>query len=184
MKICLANNVREIEEIKILQTRNLKENISLKSRSIDGFLTASYSINFLIKMNQLTPAIIAKQDDVVVGYVLATDKSQLSYHPLLNDLSCQINKISFKKKTIGDFNYLVVGQLCVAKEFRGKGVAQRLYFHFKKVYKNRYPFAVTDVDQKNNASLRMHSKVGFKTLSTLNYGESTWNVVVWDWEDA
>ena len=86
-------------------------------------------------MNQLTPAIIAKQDDVVVGYVLATDKSQLSYHPLLNDLSCQINKISFKKKTIGDFNYLVVGQLCVAKEFRGKGSLNSFTFILRKFTK-------------------------------------------------
>jgi ribosomal protein S18 acetylase RimI-like enzyme len=184
MKICLAKNITEVEEIKSLQTRNLKKNISLKNRLIDGFLTASYSINFLNKMNELTPAIIAKQSNRVIGYVLATDRSLLSEHPLLRDLSSQINKISFKKKTIGDFNYLVVGQLCVAKEFRGQGVAQQLYFYFKKVYKNRYPFAVTDVDQKNSASIGMHLKVGFETLSTLNYGESSWNVVIWDWENT
>ena len=184
MTICLATTDREIQEIRDLQEVNLKENVTAENRLSDGFLTAKYELDFLKAMHNLTPAIIAKPDDAVVGYALATDKSLLSSHPLLNDLSCQINKISFKKKTIGDFNYLVVGQLCVAKEFRGQGVAQQLYFHFKKVYKNRYPFAVTDVDQKNNASLGMHSKVGFKTLSTLNYGESSWNVVVLDWEDA
>jgi len=77
-------------------------------------------------MNELTPAIIAKQSNRVVGYVLATDKSLLSEHPLLRDLSNQINKISLRNKTIEDFNYLVVGQLCVAKEFRGLGIAQQL----------------------------------------------------------
>lgn len=75
-----------------------------------------------------------------------------------------------------------MGQLCVAKEFRGLGIAQQLYIHFKKAYKNRYAFAITDVDQKNNASLAMHLKVGFKALSTLNYGKSKWDVVVWDWK--
>lgn len=184
MEICLAKNITEVEEIKSLQTRNLKKNISLKNRLIDGFLTASYSINFLIKMNELTPAIIAKQSNRVIGYVLATDRSLLSEHPLLRDLSSQINKISFRNKTIEDFNYLVVGQLCVAKEFRGLGIAQQLYIHFKKTYKNRYAFAITDVDQKNNASLAMHLKVGFKALSTLSYGKSKWDVVVWDWENT
>ena len=184
MKICLAKNITEVEEIKSLQTRNLKKNISLKNRLIDGFLTASYSISFLNKMNELTPAIIAKQSNRVIGYVLATDRSLLSEHPLLRDLSSQINKISFRNKTIEDFNYLVVGQLCVAKEFRGLGIAQQLYIHFKKAYKNRYAFAITDVDQKNNASLGIHLKVGFKALSTLNYGKSKWDVVVWDWENT
>ena len=78
MKICLAKNITEVEEIKSLQTRNLKKNISLKNRLIDGFLTASCSINFLIKINELTPAIIAKQNNRVIGYVLATDRSLLS----------------------------------------------------------------------------------------------------------
>ena len=70
-------------------------------------------------MNELTPAIIAKQSNRVIGYVLATDRSLLSEHPLLRDLSSQINKINFRNKTIEDFNYLVVGQLCAAKNLEG-----------------------------------------------------------------
>ena len=119
MEICLAKNITEVEEIKSLQTRNLKKNISLKNRLIDGFLTASYSINFLIKMNELTPAIIAKQSNRVIGYVLATDRSLLSEHPLLRDLSSQINKISFRNKTIEDFNYLVWANYVWQKNLEG-----------------------------------------------------------------
>ena len=48
------------------------------------------------------------------------------------------------------------------KEFRGLGIAQQLYIHFKKTYKNRYAFAITDVDQKNNASLGMHLRLDSK----------------------
>jgi predicted GNAT superfamily acetyltransferase len=79
---------------------------------------------------------------------------------------------------------LVVGQLCVAKEVRGRGLAQDLYAQFKATYENRYPFAVTDIDQANYSSLRTHLKVGFITLSTLNYGDSNWDVVVWDWRNT
>jgi predicted GNAT superfamily acetyltransferase len=184
MTICLATTDREIQEIRDLQEVNLKENVTAENRLSDGFLTAKYELDFLKAMNDLTPAIIAKQKGVLVGYALATDRSLLAQHPLLNDLGTQINKILFGVKFISDFDYLVVGQLCVEKEVRGRGLAQDIYAQFKATYENRYPFAVTDIDQVNHSSLRTHLKVGFITLSTLNYGESNWDVVVWDWRNT
>jgi predicted GNAT superfamily acetyltransferase len=182
MTISLATTAREIEEIRDLQEVNLKDNISTNNRLSEGFLTAKYEFDFLNAMNELTPAIIAKQNGVVVGYALATDRSLLAQHPLLNDLCKQINKIPFGGKFIGDFDYLVVGQLCVAKEVRGQGLAQQLYWQFKNVYESRYPFAVTDVDQENLASLKTHLKVGFEVVSSLRYGNRVWDVVIWDWK--
>ena len=75
-----------------------------------------------------------------MGYALATDRSLLAQHPLLNDLGTQINKIPFGVKFIGDFDYLVVGQLCVAKEVRGRGLAQDIYAQFKATYENQYHY--------------------------------------------
>ena len=180
--VCLTTTDREIQGIRDLQEANLKENIALEKRSVDGFLTAEYSLDFLKAMNKSTPAIIAKQSGEVVGYALATNRSLFGQHPLLKDLSIQINKIPFGDKAIGDFDYLVVGQLCVAKQVRGQGLAQRLYAHFKTTYQEQYPFSVTDVDQGNLASLKTHLKVGFQVVSTLQYGNSNWYVVIWDWK--
>ena len=184
MTICLATTDREIQEIRDLQEVNLKENVAAENRLSDGFLTAKYELDFLKAMNGLTPAIIAKQNGLVVGYALATDRSLLAQHPLLKDLGTQINKIPFGGQFIGDFDYLVVGQLCVAKEVRGRGLAQDLYARFKATYENRYPFAITDVDRDNLASLKTHLKVGFQVVSTLLYGGSNWHVVVWDWRKS
>jgi predicted GNAT superfamily acetyltransferase len=58
---------------------------------------------------------------------------------------------------------LVVGQLCVAKEVRGRGLAQDIYAQFKATYENQYHFADTDVDRENLASLKTHLKVGFSS---------------------
>ena len=184
MTICLATTDREIQGIRDLQEANLKENVALEKRPIDGFLTAKYSLDFLKAMNKSTPAIIAKQKGEVVGYALATNRSLLGQHPLLKDLSIQINKIPFGDKAIGDFDYLVVGQLCVARQVRGQGLAQRLYAHFKTTYQEQYPFSVTDVDQSNLASLKTHLNVGFQVVSTLQYGNSNWDVVIWDWRNT
>jgi ribosomal protein S18 acetylase RimI-like enzyme len=181
MTICLATTDREIQEIKDLQKVNLKDNVTAENRLSDGFLTAEYEFDFLKAMNDLTPAIIAKQNCRVVGYALATDRSLLAQHPLLKDLGTQINKIPFGGQFIGDFDYLVVGQLCVAKEVRGRGLAQDLYAQFKATYESRYPFAITDVDRENLASLKTHLKVGFQVISMLQYESSNWHVIIWDW---
>lgn len=181
MTICLATTDREIQEIRDLQEVNLKENVTAENRLSDGFLTAKYELDLLKAMNDLTPAIIAKQNGLVVGYALATDRSLLAQHPLLKDLGAQINKIPFGGKFVDDFDYLVVGQLCVAKEVRSRGLAQDLYVQFKATYENRYPFAVTDVDRENLASLQIHQKVGFQVVSMLQYGSSNWHVMIWDW---
>ena len=182
MTICLATTDREIQEIRDLQKINLKDNVAAENRLSDGFLTAKYEFDFLKAMNDLTPAIIAKQNGVVVGYALAADRSLLVQHPLLKDLGKQINKIPFGGKFVGDFDYLVVGQLCVAKEVRGRGLAKDLYAKFKATYENRYPFAVTDVDRENLASLKTHLKVGFQVISMLQYGNSNWHVIIWNWK--
>ena len=181
MTICLASTDRDIQEIRDLQEANLKDNIPLENRLSDGFLTAKYELDFLREMNDLTPAIIAKEKGVLVGYALATNRSMLTQHPLLNDLGAQINKIPFGGKFVDDFDYLVVGQLCVAKEVRSRGLAQDLYVQFKATYENRYPFAVTDVDRENLASLKIHQKVGFQVVSMLQCGSSNWHVMIWDW---
>lgn len=107
MTICLATTDREIQEIRDLQEINLKDNVSSENRLSDGFLTAKYELDFLKAMHNLTPAIIAKQNGLVVGYALATDRSLLAQHPLLKDLGAQINKIPFGGKFVGDFDYIV-----------------------------------------------------------------------------
>jgi hypothetical protein len=124
MTICLTTD-REIQEIRDLQEVNLKENVTSESRLSDGFLTAKYKLDFLKAMNDLTPAIIAKQKGVLVGYALATDRSLLAQHPLLNDLGTQINKIPFGGQFIGDFDYLVVGATLRGKRGSGSGTCAR-----------------------------------------------------------
>jgi hypothetical protein len=68
IEIKRVSTLLEIEGIKSLQSLNLKTNLSKEERMLEGFLTAEYSIDFLIQMHQTEPSIIAKDGDKVVGY--------------------------------------------------------------------------------------------------------------------
>lgn len=171
----------EIQGIKILQNANLKNKISTEEAKQEGFLTAAYSIEFLQIMNQYTPAIIAKDQDHIVGYALACDKQSMGQHPLLDDLFHQVDKMEFKGKLLSNTNYILVGQLCVAKSHRGIGLVQSMYAFFKTNYASKYSYLITDVDEYNPRSVKAHQKSGFEIINTLHYGGSNWHVVLWDW---
>ena len=77
--------------------------------------------------------------------------------------------------------YFFVGQLCVAKEYRGLGLVDRLYGHFREYLQDRYRHAVTDIAKANHRSLKAHLKVGFQVIHSIEFEGLEWNIVLWDW---
>jgi ribosomal protein S18 acetylase RimI-like enzyme len=176
-----VTKVSEIENIRILQNQNLRENISTLEAKEQGFLTASYTIDFLTVMHQKEPAIIAKDGDNVVGYALVAVQSIRKEHDLIDELFSAIDAISFNGMPMVSANYVVVGQLCVAKDYRGLGLVQKMYNHFRECLKDTYAYCATDVAQANVRSLKAHKKTGFQVAGTLTYADIPWDIVVWDW---
>jgi hypothetical protein len=75
-----------------------------------------------------------------------------------------------------------MGQVCVAREHRGKGVVDGLYRTLAERYRDRFDFTVTEVAARNTRSLRAHARAGFETLHV--YPDATtgeeWHVVALD----
>jgi ribosomal protein S18 acetylase RimI-like enzyme len=171
----------EIVGIRDLQTLNLKQNITTEEAIDQGFLTASYSIEYLQEMNAASPAIIAKDGDKVVGYALVATKDVRNGHELIEGLFDAIDKSEYNGKLLKDVNYVVVGQLCVAKEYRGQDLVQKLYGHFRECLSKEFTYLVTDIAKTNARSLKAHKKSGFQVINKLMYEGFEWNIVLWDW---
>jgi hypothetical protein len=75
----------------------------------------------------------------------------------------------------------VVGQLCVAKEYRGQDLVQKLYGHFRDCLSKEFTYLVTDIAQANTRSLKAHQKRGFQVINEFMYGGVKWDIVLWDW---
>lgn len=174
----------EIIGIRDLQSLNLKQNITAEEAIEQGFLTAAYTIDYLQEMNSASPSIIAKDGDKVVGYALAATKDVRKGHDLIEGLFDAIDACEYNGKSLKDVNYVVVGQLCVAKEYRGQDLVQKLYGHFRVCLSNEFTYLVTDVAQANVRSLKAHKKRGFKVINELIYGGFGWDIVLWDWNAA
>lgn len=181
VSICLQSTAEEIHQIKDLQTKYLKTNLSENEQLSEGFLTASYTEEFLNLMNSYYPAILAKNENQVVGYALVATKEIRGKHELLDDLIQHCDKVTYNGQQLSERPYVIVGQLCVAKPYRGQGIAQRLYKHFRHTLDDRFDCCITDIDQNNPRSLKAHLKSGFEIVGALNYGDANWNLVLWNW---
>ena len=171
----------ELEGIKKLQQENLKKNLTEQESGIEGFVTAEYPMEFLERMHVETPSVIAKDGDLVAGYALVAVKGIRHEHELLADLFDSIDKIQYRNRLLKDSNYVVVGQLCVSKSYRGLGLVQKIYQYFKADLSLKFDYCITDVAKDNPRSLKAHLKSGFLIIDTLQYGGLGWDIILWDW---
>ena len=178
IKIKLASSESELIEIKNLQKINLKGNLSDSEKKTEGFLTAEYSLSFLKKINQDSPAIILKKDKVV-GYALAVSKKMGKQNKLLNHLINEFDSQIYNDNKLSDENYIVVGQLCLDKEYRGMGYVEKMYSLFRKTYIS-HSYCLTAVDLKNKRSSAIHKKCGFVRIGQLMLDKNPGEIIFWD----
>jgi hypothetical protein len=174
---------REIEGIKLLQEANRITNITKEESELEGFVTADYSLAFLKMMNAMEPSVIACKGNEVVGYAMVTTKELYGEHPLLDGLFDAINQMNYKGAALADAKVVIVGQLCVAKPFRGLGLVQQMYHFFRNSLMEKYEYCITDISEANPRSLKAHRKCGFNILDTLSYEGVKWHIVLWDWTE-
>jgi len=165
-----------------LQKRNLAIHLSDAEIATQGFVTVAHSFDDLSKMNAIEQSVIAKDDQQVIGYLLAmTDKSKLDI-PVLIPMFEIFEEIEFGERTLADYNYIVVGQVCVDKAYRGGGVLDGLYRYYRDRFMDRYDFAVTEIASTNLRSLKAHARNGFKTIHQYTAPDGVaWCIVLLEW---
>ena len=177
----LASSKDELLQIEALNKINLKQNLDAKEKEEQGFVTWLYPLPLLEQMHNIAPSVIVKDGNKVVGYALATIKEARSFHSELNDMFNNIEKIELHGKPLFTYHFYCMGQICIDKQYRGKGLVNTLYQKHKEVYSNQYEFLLTEISTTNHRSLNAHRQIGFKTVHTHKDGVDEWDVVIWEW---
>ena len=121
-----TSSSQEIEEIVQLQQDNLFEHLSKQQRQTQGFVTVKHSVEQLTTWHQIKAHTIAVSEGRVVGYALSMLRDYRKQVPVLVPMFDQIDR-NIKP----DIDYIVMGQICIHKDFRGKGVFRGLYEKMK-----------------------------------------------------
>jgi ribosomal protein S18 acetylase RimI-like enzyme len=178
----LVSCTEELQQILELQKENHIRHIDETEMQSQGFVTMRHTLNILQQMHNLSPGVIIKDNDKVVAYALTMLRECRQLMPVLETLFTLFDKLSWNNKPLNDYRFYVMGQICVAKEYRGRGLFDDLYIHHKKIYQPQFDLLLTEVSTRNHRSIRAHKRVGFKTIYTHRDSLDEWDVVGWDWQ--
>jgi hypothetical protein len=176
----VASTEQHFEQILELQRQNLFTAISEEEQAQQGFVFAEHTVPLLKKMASHLPQVIAVSHGRVVGYNLAMPVAMKNEMPSLVPMFTQFERSEYRGKPLPAYNFMVGGQVCVDKGFRGQGLLSRLYHETRNRVYPDYQLCVTEIAVRNDVSLRAHLKMGFEVVSTYHDGKEMWNVVVWD----
>jgi len=177
-----ANNITDLQAILALQKANLAQGLTLEERQSQGFVTVNHSFDQLKNLNDYEKHIIAKDNDKIIGYLLAMTKLSKFDIPILVPMFNAFGSILYGYRKVDDYNFIVVGQVCIDKEYRGKGILDNCYSAYKNYYSDKYDFAITEIASDNLRSINAHKRIGFKEIHSYIAPDNTeWMVVLWDW---
>jgi len=179
----LVNSKSELQQILDLQEQNLPKNISTEELRSQGFVTFQHDLETLQQFHQLAPSVIVKDNDKVVAYALTVVNEARHIFPPIESMFVLLETLQWKDKPFHNIRYYAMGQVCVAKDYRGKGVFEMLYQQHKRSYSHKFDLLVTEISTKNHRSLRAHEKVGFETIIIEKNELDEWAVVAWDWRN-
>jgi ribosomal protein S18 acetylase RimI-like enzyme len=169
-----TSSSKEIEEIILLQRENLFENVSEQERVSQGFVTVKHTFDQLLDWHQNKPHTIAVLEGHVVGYSISMLRKYRTEVPVLVPLFDTIDQ-NIKP----NLNYMVMGQICIHKDYRGKGVFRGLYEKMQASCRD-YDWIVTEVDTSNLRSIHAHRAIGFRELISYKSDGQTWSLIYLD----
>lgn len=177
----LANTIQDLKQILQLQKENLAKHIDETEMKSQGFVTLRHDLKILEQMHRLAPSVIIKDEDNVVAYALTMMPECRQLMPDLEPMFALLDKLSWNGKSLNDHSFYIMGQVCIAKPYRGQGLFDELYKYHKKKYNPKFDLIITEIATRNHRSIRAHERVGFKTIHTHQDELDEWAVVGWDW---
>jgi GNAT superfamily N-acetyltransferase len=169
---------RQLEQILELQRENLARNLGPDQIAAQGFVTVEHSLETLKRMHAISPSVIARDGDALAGYALVMPVECRSFIPVLEPMFLRLEALGLFRER---FN--VMGQICVAKGWRGQGVFDLLYRAHRLLLRPSYDSAVTEVATRNARSMRAHTRIGFRPIDRYRDATDEWVLLRWDWSD-
>ncbi|OAI48775.1 hypothetical protein AYO45_04120 [Gammaproteobacteria bacterium SCGC AG-212-F23] len=140
---------KDYENILSLQQENFRSGVTEEDKQ-NGFLSAKFTKDQFMAMNEDLGIIVAIKGKILVGYLCGASFDYCKQFPLLKET---IDDISTHQRKINDTpmtseNTFFYGPVCIAKEERGQGILEGLFYALKKV-------AINHVKHYNNCAFFM-----------------------------
>lgn len=180
ISIAAARGDADLEGILQLQQRNLRRALTPESIASEGFVTLEHDLDLLRAMNSPFPHIVAKEEDTVVGYALVMERWVAPRIPDLAPLFAHIDRLEVDGVRLAETRYVVMGQVCVDRAYRGQGLFRRIYAAYGRQLRSHFDYVLTEISGHNQRSRDAHLHVGFEVVDRYSAPDgSPWLVVGW-----
>lgn len=183
VQIGLTGTARDLEQILALQRLNHVTAVKAQDRDSDGFVTMEYDIAALARISGRYRHVVAREDANVIGYALVMLPEYGGDFPMLADMFAEIDSAVFGGAPVKSRPYFVMGQVCVAREFRGHGVFRALYRGLKAQMSGDFELVATEISKQNARSAIAHERMGFRPIHDAGRENPLWDVIAWDWRE-
>lgn len=154
----------DLQAIMRLQKINLPAKITAEELKAQGFVTVDHDSETLRDMNTPYGHSTAWDGSTLAGYALVMETRFRDRIPILFPMFERLDGIPCYGRPLKAWAYFVMGQVCVAKPYRGSGVFAGLYQDMKDRLSAHFDFVVTQISTRNPRSIRAHEKVGFQNI--------------------
>jgi len=164
----------ELDQVLALQRRNLARSLDPEEVASQGFVTVEHTLDLLRKMHAISPSIAAFDGKTLAGYALVMPPECRTFIPVLVPMFERLDQL-------GARGYYIMGQICIDKPFRGRGLFDELYAAHKRYLSGEYRSCITEVAVRNGRSMSAHLRVGFTVIDRYRDATDEWALLEWRW---
>lgn len=112
----------------------------------------------LIKIINGTGVYLSLIGTELKGYFITMSRELAQTIPFEAELLTKAANMIYDGKTIEEYNYAVLAQICIAKEYRGSMTFHRLHLGTQSMLRDQgYEIGLGEISDKNSKSLAVHS---------------------------
>ncbi|MGB3546388.1 MAG: GNAT family N-acetyltransferase [Saprospiraceae bacterium] len=168
----------DLRGIQAIQAANLPDTLTEEESREQGFVSIRHELDLLRLMNQPHGHTVARDaSGRVVGYALVMEPRHRETVPFLLRFFTLLDTLTYRGKPLAGYRYFSMGQIAVAKDYRGQGVFRGLYHDLFTRTAPHFDLVVTAIALSNVRSRRAHERVGFEDLHFYEQDGKEWVVV-------
>jgi L-amino acid N-acyltransferase YncA len=171
-----VQGAEDLARILDLQRANLARNLNAAEATAQGFVTVEHTLALLQRMHEIAPSFVAMDGTALAGYALVMPVECRSFIPILEPMFGRLGALGL----LGQ-RFYVMGQICVGKPWRGRGVFDLLYRAHRDHLRDTWDACVTEVATRNARSMRAHQRVGFQVIDRYRDATDEWALLRWNW---
>ena len=113
----------DLQQILVLQAQNTISSLTDNERRSQGFVTVEHDLPLLRRMAKPYGHAVAMNGEQLVGYALVMLPTLRDDIEVLRPMFARLNHLTYQGQKVSSYPFFVMGQVCIAYDYRGKGVS-------------------------------------------------------------